>query len=178
MGKSKVKENIDYLVSYGIDLENRKLHLVGEVDDKMFRRALVGLTALSQINTEPITIILNSEGGDLYQGLAIYDLISSCDAQVNIHVIGIAMSAAVIILQAGEVRTCTPNSEFMIHDGSVGLNTEEPETAMIQMDHDKKLRKKMKDVIVGRTGIKWSARDRYFNAEEANMHGLVDEVKL
>lgn len=176
MGKSKVKENIDYLVSYGIDIDKRQISAVGEVNEKMFNRLLVGLTTLNKISVEPITVIMNSTGGDLYQGFAIFDLISSSTADVNIHVVGTAMSAAALVLQAGTRRTCSPNSELMIHDGSLGTLSDEPETAQRQMDHDKKLRQKMRDLITERSGSKWSARDKHFNAAEALAAGLIDEV--
>jgi ATP-dependent Clp protease protease subunit len=74
-----------------------------------------------------ITIILNSEGGDVFAGYGIYDLIKSCRNYVRIYVAGSCMSMATIVLQAADERISLPNAWFMVHIGSFGM---EPQHSM------------------------------------------------
>jgi len=64
-----------------------------------------------------IKILLNSSGGSVFDGLAIYDAIRACKSFIHIHVIGQCASIATAILQAGDLRTASPNSWLMVHNG-------------------------------------------------------------
>ncbi len=179
MSKKKPQPDFtDLILEYGIDVVKRELYVTGEVNEKMYRHVLTGLAVLNQKSSESILAVLNSTGGDLYSGLAIYDLLKSSPSPIDVHVVGTSMSAALIILQAGRVRSASPLSQFMMHIGSLGLY-EDAATAHIQVEHDKKLRKLMQKLVTQRTKkqFKWSDRDRYMFADEALEAGLIDEIE-
>jgi len=78
------------------------------------------LIILDNISQEPITIYMNTPGGDWYHGIALYDLIIGIRAPVTIVCLGWIMSMGTIILQAANKRVLLPNCGFMIHDGKEG----------------------------------------------------------
>jgi len=94
------------------------------VDATMSEMAVKGLTFLDSWSAEPITIYLNSLGGDWYHGMGIYDLIQSLRSHVTIIVLGHACSMGSIILQAADERVMGPHSCMMIHDGSESLHSD------------------------------------------------------
>lgn len=119
------RNNIDQFFEYDVNLETKTIYLgFGEegsdveIDSVLARRTIKSLHLLDRIRPDdPIHIILNSEGGDVQHGLAIYDSIRACQSPVHIHVTGHCYSMAAWILQAGDVRTMSKHSSLMIHDG-------------------------------------------------------------
>jgi ATP-dependent Clp protease, protease subunit len=83
---------------------------------------------LESISHDPITIILNTGGGDCNQGFAMYDAIQSSPCHTTIQVYGVAMSMGSILLQAGDVRLMTKNSALMIHGGEASAIGNDYET--------------------------------------------------
>jgi ATP-dependent Clp endopeptidase proteolytic subunit ClpP len=92
------------------------------VDYLMSQRVLKNLVILDGLNNDPITIMLNSPGGDVNHGLAIYDAIKACKSHVTVIVYGMAMSMGSIILQAADERIMSANSSQMIHYGTLALD--------------------------------------------------------
>lgn len=110
------------VVNYKIDIAgDRSFYVSGEVDETMHKTVYTYLQLLG--TSEPITIVLNSGGGELETGWAIYDLIRAHNGEVNIVVSGNASSAASIILQAGYMRCITKNSYVMIHIGTTEVSS-------------------------------------------------------
>jgi len=115
----KVKNQIELFHSNNISIESRSILLSGEVDLDMFQEFFKNFHVLN--STEgTITIYINSEGGDLDQGKAIYDIIKSSKSYVRGVVYGEASSAASLILQACDERAMSKNSYIMIHIGQEG----------------------------------------------------------
>ena len=155
-------------------MTNQPIFVVGSVDDQMFASLAKALQERDPM--QPITIILNSDGGEVIQALGIYELLKSRPAPVTIHAIGACMSAAIVILQAAEHRYATPDCSLMVHFG------EETNTSGSEASHNAELNKRMKRIIQERTKRssktvnKWFAADTYFTSEKAKKSNLIDEV--
>jgi len=124
-------ENTDRFLEYGLDVANRTIDASsldvddqegGEagVDHRMSTRILRGLHILDNLAPEgehPILLLLNTQGGDMHHGMAIYDAIRSCRNSVTVRVFGRAWSMGSIILQAGSQREMSPSSSLLLHYG-------------------------------------------------------------
>lgn len=115
------RDHISNYYDHGIDLDSKTIDFSGEITEELAVRTIKSLRILDRILPEkPITIMINSEGGEVDQGLAIYDEIRRCKSQVNTEVVGVAYSMAAWILQAGDTRRATRHSSIMIHQGEEG----------------------------------------------------------
>lgn len=155
-----------------IDTKQQSLFLSGEVNIQMYKVVAQALTRLS----DEFTIVLNTEGGDVYQALAIYDLLKFSEAKIKIVCVGPVMSAGVIILQAASERVAMPNAQIMVHYG------EDSNDSSSTARHNADLLKLMKKIIGDRALVKrrtinqWFVKDTYFNSLQALKAGLVDRV--
>ena len=130
-----------------------------------------------------IRLYLNSPGGDAYAGLAIYDAMQYVKADVQTYCIGMAMSAAAMLLSGGAPgkRFVLPNSKVMIHQpyGQVGGQVSDIE---IQANEILKERERLNEILAKHTGqpldiiARETDRDKYYTAQEAKSFGLVDVV--
>ena len=126
--KNEIVDIIENYQKYNIFPQKRILYLASEIDIEsgdefgvgfsMSNMFIRNLNVLEYISLDPITILLNTEGGDVAQGFAIYDAIKKSECHVTIKVIGTCMSMGSVILQAADERVASANSSFMIHDGS------------------------------------------------------------
>lgn len=165
-----------------VNIRQRVIELAGAVDEILFRKALSGLAALtegSDVEPLPITIVLNTTGGDSHQALAIYELIKSTAVPICIHVIGACMLAGITILQAARpgLRAATPLSHLMIHYGSAEVASES------DSKYVKRLDQLHRQILVERTGKskrtvnRWHNGETYFSAKQAIEAGLIDVIK-
>jgi len=106
----------DNYINDGIDLQKRKI-FIQDINSNSANKIIRALTILNQ-KTSPIDIYINSPGGCVYDGLAIYDAISSSPCVITTHAIGSAMSIALIIFCAGDMRRGYQNTSFMSHSCS------------------------------------------------------------
>lgn len=121
------KAEIDRFHDYGVYLPTRTLYVGSEateadgsesgVDHRLASRVIANLHMLNAISGAPITIMLNSIGGDWQHGMAIYDAIKLSKSPITIQVYGQAMSMGAVILQAAAQRLVAPNAKLMIHYG-------------------------------------------------------------
>lgn len=126
------RDDIDKFHDYGLYIPTRTIYMGSEeyslddgesgVDGKMIERAVKNLHLLDAASDSPITILLNSPGGDCHYGLGLFDAIKACRSHVTIKISGIAMSMGSIILQAGDVRLISANSRVMIHHSTWHVN--------------------------------------------------------
>lgn len=182
---SAKQSDFDILMEYGVDIRRRLLYLQGEVDAHIIHRFIRILKFLDKTQGE-ITVVLDSEGGDVNLGLAAYDALKNCENEVEIRVEGVAMSMGSIILQAGDKRSITKHSRIMIHRGSTSMegNLPDVERAMQETKRLDKLccdiyfdRMKEKDPKIRRNKLeKMMDYDTYISADEALEMGFVDEV--
>lgn len=138
--------------------------------------------ALKDISGDTLDVHLNSPGGDIFDGLAIYQALKDHPATVNMKIDGLAASIASVIAMAGDTIVMAPKASMMIHDGwtmSVGNAAELRKTADL-LDKQSAI---IASVYADRTGMTadhWRAQmaeDTWFDAQEALDAGLVDEVE-
>lgn len=110
-------------------LKDRIIILSGEIDDNLANSIVAQLLYLDSINTDTINLYINSPGGSITAGMAIYDTMNFIKSDVSTICIGMAASMAAFLLSSGKKgkRFCLPNSEVMIHQplgGAQGQATE------------------------------------------------------
>src|ERR1044072_205052 len=111
-------EQMEFAHAYGLYLPKRTM-IIGAVEAGEFAKVQMNLLILSQ-SPDPVTIILNCDGGSAIDGLAIFGAISGLANHVTIHVRGEASSMGAVILQAGDHRSADPEAVLMLHDGVDG----------------------------------------------------------
>ena len=166
-------------------LEQRQIFLWQMVEDKSARTVVEELCYLSAVNDkEPIHFYINSPGGVVTAGFAIYDMMRTIKAPVYTYCIGFAASAASVLLSAGEKghRYIYPTAEVMIHQPSMGgfrATYADIEIHARQILKTKELTAKILAENCGQSVKKVMAdfdRDYWMDAEEAVAYGIVDEV--
>lgn len=136
---------------------------------------------LDQVTTPNITVAINSPGGDVFDAVAIYNLLRQKDAKVTTRVDGIAASAASIIAQAGDRRVMVSGSQMMIHKAwtiAIGDSDEMAKVAEILAKQDSIIAGIYADRSEGEkdTFTDLMAEESWFDADETVAHGLADEV--
>jgi len=166
-------------------LDNRIIMFIGEVGRSSAADVTRDLIYLATISTEPIKVILNSVGGEVYAGLLIYNTIKSLVRQgieITVEARGLAASMACIILQAGSKRIAPKDTRFLIHEVSTwdwGKVSEMEE----KVQEVRKVNNMLRDIIAERSGHPreeidklWTKKDVWYSAQEAKDFGLIDEV--
>lgn len=133
MGRRRATEDLDKWFDHSVYAPKRLVYIgdgmgtgaeIEGADATMNELAVKGLTFLDSWSTNPITIYLNTLGGDWYHGMGMYDLIQSLKSHVTIVVLGHACSMGSVILQAADERVLSHHSVIMIHDGSESLHSD------------------------------------------------------
>lgn len=170
--------------SVSLDEQKRRIHVMGEVDESMAHALMVSLDKLEETPGD-ITIILNSEGGEEASGYALYDAITMCKNMVIIEGYGEVSSIAAAIFQAGDVRRLSSNSIFMIHNGTIPVDPEAQQNAIIDLaDKIKKDNRRYHTILSSRSKLSYEdveevcSKDAYYTAEEALTAGFCDEIIL
>lgn len=114
------------------------------------RRLILGLSLLDNTSDRPITIIMNSCGGDWDHGMAIYDAIACCCAHVTIINMSHARSMSSIIFQAADLRITAPNGFYMIHDGFNAFGPDIPKSVANTVEFDKRASQTMYQIYLDR----------------------------
>ena len=167
-------------------MKSRKVFLVGQVNYDTCNELIKQLMCLeAQDNTKEIIIYINSPGGSVTDGLALYDVIQLLDSPIRTVCIGMAASMGAILFLAGEKRQMLPHSEIMIHDPSYhGLDVggQKPHEIQRKVDSLNETRKMLAQIIAERTGksvkevYKVTAEDTYYKAKAAVEFGLATEI--
>jgi ATP-dependent Clp protease protease subunit len=165
-------------------LKDRIIFLSGEIEDNMANLAVAQMIFLEAEDPDKdIFLYINSPGGSVTAGMAIYDTMQYIKCDVSTICIGLAASMASFLLAAGAKgkRKLLPNSEVMIHQPSGGARGQATDIA-IHAEHIVKTKKKMNAIFAERTGQpieKVEAdmeRDFFLSADEALAYGIVDEI--
>ena len=164
-------------------LKDRIIILNGEIDDNLANTVVAQLLYLDSLNTNDISLYINSPGGSITAGMAIYDTMNFIKSDVSTICIGMCASMAAFLLSSGEKgkRYTLPNGEIMIHQplgGAQGQATE------IKIDAERilKLKEKLNRILSKNTNqdIKKieqdTERDYFLDAEEALEYGLIDRM--
>jgi len=165
-------------------LKERIIFLVGPVDDNVASLVCAQLLFLEADNpTKDINFYINSPGGVVSSGLAIYDTMQYIRPDVATMCIGQAASMGSLLLAAGAKgkRYCLPNSRVMVHQPSGGAQGQVTDIE-IQAREMVNTRKRLNEIYVRHTGQSYDAiaaaleRDNFMSPEEAKAFGIVDDV--
>jgi ATP-dependent Clp protease protease subunit len=165
-------------------LEDRIIFFAGSVDDNMANSVIAQMLFLaSKDPKKDIKLYINSPGGSVTAALAIYDTMQYIDCSISTVCVGLAASAAAIILASGTKgkRFALPNAEIMLHQVAGKLSGD---AALIEITANQivKLKTRLNRILAKHTGQdlkkikKDTDRDFYLSAEEAKGYGIVDEV--
>ena len=164
-------------------LKERIIFISGEINDSLANSIIAELLYLDSINHNDISLYINSPGGVITSGMAIYDTMNFIKSDVATICLGIAASMAAFLLSSGTKgkRYILPNADVMIHQplgGAEGQATD----IKIASDRIVNLRERLNKILSKNTGKsltkieKDTERDNYLSAEEALKYGIVDEI--
>jgi ATP-dependent Clp protease protease subunit len=165
-------------------LKERIIFIGDTIEDTMANLIIAQLLFLESEDPErDIYLYINSPGGVVTAGLAIYDTMQYLKAPVSTICVGQAASMGAVLLAAGAKgkRYALPNSRIMIHQGSGGFRGNTPDV-LIQVKELETLVDKLMKIIAHHTGqtvekVRHDVdRDRFMSAEEAKTYGLIDEI--
>ncbi len=165
-------------------LERRILFLGEEVSDESANRIVTGLLLLSAADPESdICLYVNSPGGSVMAGLAIYDTMQLIPNDVATVAVGFAASMGQVLLCAGAPgkRYALPHAQVVMHEGSAGLGGSAADV-QIQADNLVTTLDRLRRIIARHTSndldqvVADVGRDRWFDAEQARDYGFVDHV--
>ena len=165
-------------------LSDRIVMLSEEVNDASASVIVAQLLFLEAQDTDKdIQFYINSPGGSVTSGLAIYDTMQYIKPDVSTICIGMAASMGAFLLSSGAKgkRIALPNSEIMIHQPSGGSQGQATDI-QIQAEHILKIKKKLNEILADNTGRSIEEierdceRDHFMSAEEAKEYGLIDKV--
>lgn len=164
-------------------LKDRIILLSGEINDEAANSIVAQLLFLDSLNHDDISIYINSPGGSITAGMAIYDTMNFVKSSVSTICVGMAASMGAFLLSCGEKgkRFSLPNAEVMIHQplgGAQGQATE----IKIAAERILKLKDKLNRILASNTGQdlkvieKDTERDHFLTAKEALEYGLIDKI--
>ena len=165
-------------------LKDRIIFVGTPIDDHVANLVVAQMLFLQMEDAKKdINIYINSPGGSVTAGLAVYDTMQFVTCDVNTYCMGIAASMGAVLLCAGTKgkRYALPNSDIMIHQVSGGAQGQASDVER-QVEFMFKLKKRLNQILAIHTGksaeqvTKDADRDYYMSAEEAREYGLVDEV--
>ncbi len=165
-------------------LNERIIFLGTPIDDQVANLVVAQLLHLeSEDPDKDISIYINSPGGSIYSGLAIYDTMNFVKPDIATMCVGVAMSMGSLLLAAGTKgkRAVLPNSRILIHQPSAGFEGQSTDIE-IHAREILKVRESIDEIYASHTGLSQEQvrrdmeRDRFFTAEQAVEYGLVDRV--
>ena len=191
--------NTNYMIPYVIErsgsgersydiysrlLKDRIVFLSGQVEDEMANAVVAQLLFLEMDNPDAdISLYINSPGGSVTAGMAIYDTMQYIKAPVRTVCVGMAASMGAFLLMAGEKgkRMALPNAEVMIHQPSGGAQGQATDVS-IRAEWLLRTKKKMNEMMAEMTGQSVekvtadAERDYFMSAQEALNYGIVDQI--
>lgn len=162
-------------------LKDRIVFLTGEINMETANIVISELLYLDSISHEEISLYINSPGGEVCSGFAIYDTISFIQSEVRTIVVGMAASMAAFLLACGDKRCALKNAEVMIHQPLGGIQGQATDIKIVA-DHILKTKQKLIKILAKQTKKKASVleadmeRDYYMDAKEALDYGIIDEI--
>lgn len=164
-------------------LEDRIIMIYGEIDDNVSNIVVAELLYLDSINNDDISLYINSNGGSITAGMAIYDTMNFIKSDVSTICIGMCASMAAFLLSSGKKgkRYSLKNSEIMIHQPLGGASGQATEIK-IAADRILKIRKNMNKILSMNTNNdiktikKDTERDNFMSSYEALSYGIIDKI--
>jgi ATP-dependent Clp protease protease subunit len=165
-------------------LNERIIFLGSPIDDQVANVVVAQLLHLESVDpAKDVSLYINSPGGSVYSGLAIYDTMNFIKPDIQTMCVGIAMSAASLLLAGGThgKRSSLPNSRILMHQPSAGFEGQATDIE-IHAREVLSLRARIDEIYAKHTGKtveevhRDMERDRFFNAKDAAEYGLIDRV--
>lgn len=116
MGNVKTDE-LSQFHEYNVYTPARLINLSGIIDEDKATEFIKNIRLMDYVTDKDIKVLINTPGGDIHHGLAIFDAIKECNSTVTTHAVGPCWSMGAIIFQAGDTRFISPNATLMIHIG-------------------------------------------------------------
>lgn len=185
MKKKIEKDWVDAYFEHGIDIDNRRVWFVGDIDQETVITAIKGLYLMDTISDEPCEMFISSYGGDITEAHSLYDILGTVRCPVHTFAFGKCMSAAPLLLAAGEKgqRWVAPHAEFMAHDFSTNLDGKgadlRSDLEWTEKINEKRLRLLAKNSSKPYTfwkRLSTKKTDFYFSADDAVEWGLADHI--
>lgn len=174
-------------MDYGIDVESSTIYLFGDIADGTLYDFTLKIKAIMHMRSDekksdPINVVINSDGGDVYEALGMIDFMQSLNVKVNTVCRGRAMSAAALLLCAGTgTRAASKNSTIMFHEISSGIYGKSSDMKA-NVQHTEKLEDLLINIITSnskRDSLFWRdkiLKDYYLSPEEAIELGVIDNI--
>lgn len=168
---------------FSCNLEKRIIHITGEITDMMSATIVAQLLYLDAIGNDDIYLYINSPGGSVTAGMAIYDTMQYIKSDVVTVCIGMAASMGAVLLSGGKKgkRMILEHAEVMIHQPLGGISGQATDI-VIAAEHIKKTKNMLNKILSENTGKdikvigKDTDRDNYMDATQAVNYGLVDKI--
>lgn len=174
-------------MDYGLDVETSTIYLFGDIADGTLYDFTLKIRAIMHMRSEekkndPINIVINSDGGDVYEALGMIDYMQSLGVKVNTICRGRAMSAAALLLCSGTgTRAASKNSTIMFHEISSGIYGKSSDMKA-NVQHTEKLEEILINIITANSkkdSLFWKdkiLKDYYLSPEEALNLGVIDNI--
>lgn len=164
-------------------MKDRIIILSGEIDDNLSNIIVGELLYLDSISNDDISLYINSPGGSITAGMAIYDTMNFIKSDVSTICVGMSASMAAFLLSSGKKkkRFILPNAEVMIHQPLGGASGQATEIK-IAAEHILKIKEKMNKILALNTNQDLkkveidTERDYFLDANEALEYGLIDKI--
>ena len=164
--------------------QDRELLCIGEIDRSLANSLIIQLRHLEKVDPSgEVTLFINSPGGEVSSGLALYDVMRAVSCPIRTVCVGTAASMASILLMAGDERDMLAHSTVMIHDplisGGVGGSALSIDSVAKSIMHTRDV---IAHIVSEHTGhtveevLETTSHDTYFEAEEAVAWGLADRI--
>lgn len=174
-------------IDYAFDFESSSIFVFGDIADGSLYNLISGIRAIVHMRdddrkNDPINIIINSDGGDVYEALGMIDYIQGLTMKVNTICRGRAMSAAALLLTAGTgTRAASKNSTIMFHEISSGIfgKASDMKANMQHMDELEKILLKIIEDNTNKDFDWWksaTSKDYYITPETAKELGVIDTI--
>ncbi len=173
---------LEYAFEYNVNFKERIITISKEIDAEEFNRIDNALTELESQNRKSVTIRINSPGGEVYQALAIIGRLKRSPCNIITEGYGHVMSAATLILAAGDRRKISTYAFFMHHESSYGVDGRHSEikAAVKQAEAEEHKWAQWMAELTSKDKKFWLTTgvttDAYFDAEELMKLGVVDEI--
>jgi len=179
MSVKRDNENNQYWIDYGIDLKARKIMVDDDIEDFIVGFAIRAIHKMEEASNDPIDIYINSNGGSVYDGLALYDTMRQSKSLIRTHAVGKIMSMALIVYLGGDHRFASSNATFMNHTGYADCYGKLYERE-IDLKEQQRLEDVCNSILEERTGVNktwWEAEakyeDKFYDPNEAKKLGVV-----
>lgn len=169
--------NPETFIKESYSIENRMIW-VDDIDESEINKLYKAVLIMQQISDEPIDVYINSNGGSVYDGMALYDILADSDCHITTYATGKIFSFAIPLFLVGDERYATRNTRFMVHKVSSGTegNVDIMMNDVKECDY---MNKKMIEIIAERTGQSkrfWTNKmnkDTYFDINKAKEWGIL-----